>query len=115
MSFFVSNFIVRFADKFVPSIKANKLARALQHHAVESRRWLTALMTKLKSEGFTTLAAVNPQMHPSQELQAILDLFDGEINIFEKQTEKGSERFLKIKRMSDQKYLENEILLTRSS
>jgi tetratricopeptide (TPR) repeat protein len=84
----------------------------LQHHAVETRRWLTALMTKLKSESFTTLAVINPRMHPSQEFQAILDLFDGEINILEKETEKGSQRYLKIKRMSDQKYLKDELLLT---
>jgi tetratricopeptide (TPR) repeat protein/KaiC/GvpD/RAD55 family RecA-like ATPase len=85
----------------------------LQHHAVETRRWLTALMTKLKSEGFTTLAVMNPQMHPSQEFQAILDLFDGEINIREKETEKGLEKFLKIKKMSNQKYLEDEVPLKK--
>jgi hypothetical protein len=48
-------------------------------------------------------------------LPIFLDLFDGEINIFEKQTEKGSERYLKIKRMSDQKYLEIDILLTKNA
>jgi predicted ATPase len=81
----------------------------LQHHAVETRRWLTALMTKLKSEDFTTLAVVDPKMHPPEELYAILGLFDGEINIYEK----GAEQFLKIKRMSNQKYLENELLLKK--
>jgi hypothetical protein len=63
----------------------------------------------LTSTGFTILAVVDPQMHPSEELHAILGLFDGEINIYEK----GAEQFLKIKRMSDQEYLENELLLTR--
>jgi hypothetical protein len=38
-------------------------------------------MTKLKSEGFTTLAVFDPEMHSPQESRAILDLFDGEINI----------------------------------
>jgi tetratricopeptide (TPR) repeat protein len=85
----------------------------LQHHAVETRRWLTALMTKLKSEDFTTLAVVDPKMHPSEELYAILGLFDGEISIQEKETEKGLERFLKIKKMSNQEYLENELLLKK--
>jgi tetratricopeptide (TPR) repeat protein/KaiC/GvpD/RAD55 family RecA-like ATPase len=85
----------------------------LQHHAVETRRWLTALMTKLKSEDFTTLAVVDPKMHLSEELYAILGLFEGEINIYEKETEKGVGKFLKIRRMSDQKYLEDELLLTR--
>jgi KaiC/GvpD/RAD55 family RecA-like ATPase len=82
----------------------------LQHHAIETRRWLTALMTKLKSEGFTTLAVIDPQVHPSEELHAIVGLFDGEISIYEK----GAEQFLKIKRMSNQKYLANEIALTKT-
>jgi KaiC/GvpD/RAD55 family RecA-like ATPase len=85
----------------------------LQHHAVETRRWLTALLTKLKSAGFTTLAVVDPRMHPSEELYAILGLFDGEINLFEKETEKGSQKFLKIKKMSNHKYLENDLRLKK--
>jgi KaiC/GvpD/RAD55 family RecA-like ATPase len=81
----------------------------LQHHAVQTRKWLTALTAELKSNGFTALAVVDPQMHPPEELHAILGLFDGEINLYEK----GAEQFLKIKRMSDQEYLEDELLLTR--
>jgi len=84
----------------------------LQHHAVQTRRWLAGLIPELQSAGFTTFATMNPQMHPSQEFQAILDLFDGEIDIFEKETEKGAGKYLKIKKMSDQKYLENEVVLT---
>jgi predicted ATPase/KaiC/GvpD/RAD55 family RecA-like ATPase len=86
----------------------------LQHHAVETRRWLTALMTKLKSEVFTTLAVVDPRMHPSEELYAILGLFDGEISIYEKETEKGPEKYLKIKKMSNQEYLESELPLKKA-
>jgi hypothetical protein len=81
----------------------------LQHHAVETRRWLTALLTKLESEVFTTLAVMDPEMHPPQEARAILDIFDGEINI----TEKGLEKFLKIKKMSNQEYLKDELRLTK--
>jgi len=85
----------------------------LQHHTVQTRRWLTALIAELKSNGFTTLVTMNPQIHPKQELQAILDLFDGEISIYEKETEKGLEKYLKIKKMSNQKYLDSELLLRR--
>jgi len=79
----------------------------LQHHAVSTRRWLNAFIPKLKSKGFTTLAVLNHQMHPSEEVQAILDLFEGEINLYEKETEK----FLKIKKMYNQKYSKNELRL----
>jgi tetratricopeptide (TPR) repeat protein len=85
----------------------------LQHRAVETRRWLTALLTKLKSEGFTTLAVMDPRIHPSEELYAIVGLFDGEFSIYEKETEKGQQLFLKIKRMSNQKYLEDELPLKK--
>jgi len=85
----------------------------LQHHAVQTRRWLNALIPELKSKGFTTLAIMDPEMHPPQEVRAVLDLFEGEINIYEKQTRKGLEKFLKIKKMLNQKYLENELHLKK--
>ncbi|MFZ1039441.1 MAG: tetratricopeptide repeat protein [Candidatus Bathyarchaeia archaeon] len=85
----------------------------LQHHAVQTRRWLAGLIPELRSEGFTTLAIMDPEMHPPQEVRAVLDLFEGEINIHEKETAKGLGKFLKIKKLSNQKYLEDELLLTK--
>jgi predicted ATPase/KaiC/GvpD/RAD55 family RecA-like ATPase len=84
----------------------------LQHGAVQTRKWMTELLTQLRSAGFTTLAVIDPQMHPSEQLHAILGLFDGEVNIREAETEKGLARFLKVKRMSNQKYLKDEMLLS---
>ncbi|MGD0449784.1 MAG: ATPase domain-containing protein [Candidatus Bathyarchaeia archaeon] len=104
--------------KLDPSLKGNRRMCIdivsdvlLQHHSVQTRKWLTELIAQLKSTNFTTLAVIDPQMHPSEELHAILGLFEGEIDICDRQTEKGLERFLKIKRMSNQKYIKNETLL----
>ena len=85
----------------------------LQHNTVQTRRWLTDIVTEFKSRGFTILAMVNPRMHSPQEVHAILSLFDGEITISEKESEKGLRRFLKIKRMYGQKYLEGKLLLSK--
>jgi KaiC/GvpD/RAD55 family RecA-like ATPase len=85
----------------------------LQHHAVETRRWLTALMTKLRSEGFTTLGVVDPKMHSSEELYAVLGLFEGELSIYEKENKKESGRFLKIKKLSNHGYLDDELPMKR--
>ncbi len=85
----------------------------LQHHAVITRKWLSGLLPDLKSKGFTTLAVVNPQMHPQEEVQAILGLFEGEIRISEKETEKGIEKILRIRKLYNQRYLESELVLTR--
>jgi KaiC/GvpD/RAD55 family RecA-like ATPase len=81
----------------------------LQHHTVQTRRWLTALIPELKSAGFTTLAVIDPQIHPPEELHAILGLFDGEINVYER----GPKKYLKVQKMSNQEYLESELLLKK--
>ncbi len=73
---------------------------------------MSSLLPTLKSKGFTILAVVNPRMHPQEDLEAVLGLFDGEINIYEKETPKGTARFLRIKKMAGQKYLKDEIPLT---
>jgi KaiC/GvpD/RAD55 family RecA-like ATPase len=85
----------------------------LQHKAVQTRRWLTELITDLRTRGFTTLAVMNPLMHPPRDVQAILDLFEGEIDLYDRKTKKGSKKFLKIKRLYNQKYLESELPLKK--
>ena len=85
----------------------------LQHHAVPIRRWLAALIPELKSRGFTTLAVMNPYMHPTQDVQAIQDIFDGEISIYEKEAKAGQEKLLRIKRMVNQRYLDNELIIKK--
>ncbi len=85
----------------------------LQHHAVITRKWLTGLLPDLRAKGFTTLAVVNPHMHAQEEVQAILGLFEGEIRVSERETSWGVEKFLRVRKMSNQRYLENELVLTR--
>ena len=85
----------------------------LQHHAVITRKWLSGLLPDLRSRGFTTLAVVNPQMHSTEEVHAILGLFDGEIRISERETEMGLEKILRIRKMYNQKYVESGITVTR--
>ena len=85
----------------------------LQHHALITRKWLSALLPTLKSHDFTVLAIVNPLMHSQEDLQAILGLFDGEIRIKERETAKGAEKILKVKRLLGQKYTDNELILNR--
>ncbi len=83
----------------------------LQHSPATARKWLAELLTQLSKTGFTTIAVLDPRMHPSDQLYAILSLFDGEVNIREAETDKGSARFLKIKRISSANFLGEEIRL----
>jgi KaiC/GvpD/RAD55 family RecA-like ATPase len=85
----------------------------LEHGAVQTRKWLSRLIPELRSKGFTTLAVVNPQMHASEQLHAILDLFDGEISIYEK-GDNDFTKYLRIKKMHRQRYLETELPLRKT-
>ena len=85
----------------------------LQHHAVQTRRWLAGLIPELQAEGFMILAVMDPRIHSTEELYAILGLFDGEISIFEREGERGGGKILKINKMSNQRYLEDEVPLKR--
>ena len=87
----------------------------LQHHALTTRKWLGGLLADLKTKGFTTLAAINPNMHSQEDVHAILSLFEGEIRITEKETPEGTKHILKIRKLRGQKYLENEIVLAKES
>ena len=81
----------------------------LLHHAVQTRKWLDSLLPELKSKGFTTLAAMNPHMHSPEEVQAIVGLFEGEISLYEKESSEETEKFLRIKKMLNHRYVEHEM------
>jgi uncharacterized protein YcbX len=71
----------------------------LRHKALLTRKWLTELLERLRSRGVTTLATTNPYMHSSEEVQAVVDLFDGGLEIIERETENEPTRVLRIKWM----------------
>jgi len=56
---------------------------------------------------------INPQMHLQEENQAITSLFDGEIKIT--QNEHTKARSLKVTRLTNQRYLEDELILNKSA
>jgi KaiC/GvpD/RAD55 family RecA-like ATPase len=85
----------------------------LEHGAVQTRKWLSRIIPELRSRGFTTLAVVNPHMHSTEEVHAILDLFDGEISIYEK-GDNDFTKYLRIKKMHRQRYIETEIPLRKT-
>jgi KaiC/GvpD/RAD55 family RecA-like ATPase len=86
----------------------------LQHRAVQTRKWLAGLIPEFRSRGFITLAVMNPYMHPSEETHAVLDLFEGEISVYEKEPRKDLMKYLRIKRMYNQRYLESELPLRKT-
>lgn len=85
----------------------------LQHKALTSRKWLSDFIAKRKGEGFTVLAFLNPLVSPKEETQTLIDVFDGVIEIYEKELRERARRFLVVKRMYGRKYSESELMLDK--
>ncbi len=91
-----------------------ELSDILLHHKTEAtRRWLSEIISNLNSQGFIIMVVMNPLMHPAEQLQAILDLLDGEISIYQDETKIGTEKFLRIKRLRKKEYIKSSIPIKR--
>jgi KaiC/GvpD/RAD55 family RecA-like ATPase len=85
----------------------------LQHKALTTRKWLSDFIAKRKGEGFTALAFLNPLVSPKEETQTLIDVFDGVIEIYERELRERARRFLVVKRMYGRKYSESELMLDK--
>ena len=86
----------------------------LLHKGVTARKWFSDFVARRKVEGFTVLAFLNPLVASTEETQTLIDLFDGVIEIYEKELRERSRRFLVIKRMYGQRYSESELMLDKN-
>jgi circadian clock protein KaiC len=85
----------------------------LLHHGAETtRRWLSELIADMSSKGFTVLAVLDPSMHPSDQANAILNLFDGEISLYQTEDPLGCKKSIQVKKLRNQDYIKNPICLT---
>jgi len=85
----------------------------LHYKTLTTTRWLTDFVGKRKAEGFTIVGTLNPLSISKEEVQAVVDLFDGVIEIFEKELKERSRRFVVVKKMYGRKYSESELLLDK--
>ncbi|MCJ7614015.1 hypothetical protein MUO71_04555, partial [Candidatus Bathyarchaeota archaeon] len=84
----------------------------LDYEAKATRKWISELITDLGSKGFTMLAVINPLMHASEELHAILDLFDGDISLTQTEDPLECKKSIRVKKLRNQDYIKNPICLT---
>ena len=76
-----------------------------------TRDWISGLITDLGAKGFTMLAVINPTMHPPDQANAVLDLFDGEISITQSDDPLDCKKSILVKKLRNQDYIKNPICL----
>ena len=85
----------------------------LEHGAKVARKWVSELITDLNSKDFTMIAVMDPEMHPSDQSKAVLNLFDGEINLNQTVDRMECKTFIRVKKLRNQDYIKNPICLTK--
>jgi len=85
----------------------------LTNKSVNTRKWLRETISKFKSKNFTVLAILNPLMHPNEETQALFDLFEGKIDITEREENGEDKIILKVKRLDGVNYSSKAVHLIR--
>lgn len=85
----------------------------LEHKALTTRKWLDGFVGKRKAEGFTIIGVLNPLISSQQDTQTITDLFDGVIEIYERELKERARRFLIVKKLYGRKYVDTELMLDK--
>ncbi len=68
----------------------------LRHKLVQTRKWLGELLSRFRSQGITTIAHINPKIHPLEEVDGLIDLFDGHLEIVEAKVDGRPRKWLRI-------------------
>ena len=88
----------------------------LLHYGAEvTRKWISEVISDLKSKNFIVLFVINPLMHSPEQFHAILDLFDGEISLYETLDKFECKNSLRVKKLQNKDYIKNSICLTKQS
>jgi KaiC/GvpD/RAD55 family RecA-like ATPase len=87
----------------------------LRYGAEVTRRWVSELITDMSSKGFTILAVMDPAMHPADQANAVVSLFDGEISLYQTEDPMECKKNLRVKKLRNQDFIKNSICLTKSA
>ena len=85
----------------------------LRNKAVTTRKWLTEFIAKRKTRHFTIMATLDPAVASKEDTQATVGVFDGIVEIFERELQERSRRFLVVKKMYGRDYSDEELMLDR--
>ena len=85
----------------------------VDYNTKATRKWISEMITDLSTKGFTMLAVMDPRMHPSDQANAIINLFDGEISIIQSSDPFDCKKSILVKKLKNQEYIKKPICLTK--
>ena len=87
----------------------------LRHHGPVTRKWLMDILARAKTSRMTTLATLNTRMHPPEEAQTVIELFDGHIELHEEDVVTRGAKMIRVKKLGGQKFIEKDLLVEKEN
>lgn len=85
----------------------------LAQKMLTTRKWVSDLVPRFENWGFTVLGVFNPSLHSNEEVQGLIELFNGYVQIYEKDYLGKSRRLIAVRKMADLQYNEAELLVEK--
>jgi KaiC/GvpD/RAD55 family RecA-like ATPase len=85
----------------------------LEHH-FSTRRWLMDILGRSKANQITCLAALNPAMHAASESQAVLETFDGHLDLYEAEIQVRP-KLIRVRKLGGHRFIDNELRVEKEN
>lgn len=85
----------------------------LAQKMLTTRKWISDLVPRFGNWGFTVLGVFNPSLHSTEEVQGLIELFNGYVQIYEKDFQGKTRRVITVRKMADLQYNEAELLVDK--
>jgi hypothetical protein len=83
----------------------------MEYEAKTTTKWISGLITDLCAKDFTMLTVIDPTMHPPDQANAVINLFDGEISIIQSDDPLDCKKSILVKKLRNQDYIKNPMCL----
>jgi KaiC/GvpD/RAD55 family RecA-like ATPase len=87
----------------------------LEYGAKATRKWISELTTDLSSKGFTIFAVIDLSIHTSEQANAVINLFDGEIELAQTGDPLECKKSIRVKKLRNKDFNKNPICLTKTT
>jgi KaiC/GvpD/RAD55 family RecA-like ATPase len=85
----------------------------LSHKLLTTRKWASDILPRLEGWSFTTIGVFNPSLHTPEDVQGLIELFNGYVEIFEKDYAGKARKLIAVRKMANLQYNENELLIDK--
>lgn len=87
----------------------------LNQKLLTTRKWVTDLLPRLQEWDFTVLGAFNPSLHSKEDVEGLTDIFNGYLEVSDKELEGTTRKVIIARKMLQLKYADKELLLRKES